>query len=137
MKNTNELIAVEICRVDEDLIQRRWLAEESSDLALRFSGLDDMPLLAVLPLAHLAASGMSDERGLALATGIDPEKMEEYLENLCEFKFVKQCLGGYEATAKGMDAFGEIGKNFIIRKRLEMKSRFEHLDHLLHQMGLL
>lgn len=129
-------IAAAICNGDVGLNQEKWLEEETNCLALKFSGLDEIPTLAVLPLAHLSANGLCDEQGLFRAIGIDQEQVAVYLEALCDLKFVEQCVGGYEATDKGKSAFRSIGRNFIIRKRLEMQSRFEHLDGLCRRFGM-
>lgn len=137
MNDINIKIAAAICNGDVGLNQENWLAEETTSLALQFSGLDEIPTLAVLPLAHLSANGMSDEQGLVRATGIDQERIATYLEVLCDLKFVDACEGGYVATDTGKSAFASIGRNFIIRKRLEMKGRFENLDGLCRRFGLL
>lgn len=137
MNDKNIEIAKVICNSNLGLNQEEWLAEETSGLALRFSGLDEIPTLAVLPLAHLSANGLSDEQGLVWATGIDQERIATYLEVLCDLKFVDACVGGYVATDTGKSAFDFIGRNFIIRKRLEMQSHFEHLDRLCKRFELL
>ena len=137
MNDLNIKIAEAICSGDEGLNQKKWLAEENSCLALKFPSLDEIPTLAVLPLAHLSANGLSNEQALIRATGIDQEHIAAYLEFLCELKFINQCSDGYEATDKGKNAFSSIGRNFIIRKRIEMKSRFDELDGLCRKFSLI
>ncbi len=135
MNNIKSRIAKEICHPNlGENPEKKWLAEETGELGLKFSGLDDMPVLAVFPLAHLSANGPSDERGLARATLLNQEQLEEFLERLCELKLVQSCVDGYEATEKGKNAFSSIGRNFITRKLFEMQSRVEHLDRLYEQM---
>jgi hypothetical protein len=137
MNDVNIKIAANICSGDVGLNQEKWLAEEINNLALKFAGLDEIPTLAILPLAHLSANGLSNEQALIRATGIDQEHIAAYLEVLCELKFVNQCSDGYEATDRGKNAFSSIGRNFIIRKRFEMKSRLVELDGLCKKFSLI
>jgi len=135
MSDLKKKMAEEICFGDASIDPKKWFAQEINNLALKFAGLDEIPILAVLPLAHLSANGPADEQGLARAIGIGQAEVTTYLEALCEFKFVKECATGYEATEIGEKAFSSIGQNVIIRKRFEMKNHLEHLDQLYKKIN--
>lgn len=130
MFNLDNKVADELCFGDRSLNTKKWLHEEVDDLALRMAGLDAIPIMAVFPLAQLSAKGPSDEQTLVQATGLDLPIIEACLEALGEYKFVEECSAGYVASDKGNKAFRAIGKNMIMRRRLEMKSMYEHLDCL-------
>lgn len=128
-------VAHELCFGDLSLAPQKWFHEEVDDLARRFSGLDEVPISAVLLLAQLSPKGPSDEHALVRSTGLDLPTIEECLVALGEYKFVKECSAGYEATDKGNEAFRAIGTKMIIRRRLEMKSMYEHLDRLYNGLA--
>jgi len=123
-------VASEICFGGESLNNEKWIKEEVSDLALRYSGLDEIPIAAIFSLSQLAARGPLDDRFLAREIGLNLSDVEECLEALSEHDFIKVCPSGYETTLKGMEAFRSFGRNLVIRKRLEMKARLEYLDAL-------
>lgn len=94
-----------------------------------------MPTAAILPLAQLSATGPLTEADLVRTTGLEPSVVENCLGALCEHKFASDCNAGYEATDKGKAVFRAIATKLIIRKRFEMKSRFEHLNSLYDQLN--
>ena len=130
MFNLENKVADELCFGNLPLNPQKWFQEEVNGLALRMAGLDALPISAVLPLAQLSAKGPSDEQALVRSTGLDSATIEACLAALGEYGFVRECSAGYMATDKGNKAFRAIGKNMIMRKRLEMKSMYEHLDRL-------
>jgi hypothetical protein len=130
MYNMHKKIAKLICYGDAVLDPKKWLAEEASNLALRIRHLDEIPSQAILPLAKLVADGESDVRKLSLALDIDNSKIEEYLEALCEYKFVNETGNGYEATLSGEQAFEAIGERMVIREMFQIKARLQQLEQL-------
>lgn len=109
---------------------RRWLAEEVSELALRIPRLDEAPSQAVLLLAKLVTGGQATGRTLALAIDIDEAEAHQWLESLCESKFVVDTANGYEATPAGREAFEEVGKQMVKRELFEHARRQEQLRPL-------
>lgn len=136
MLDVADKVAKEICIGDVSLSPQRWLEEEVNSLALRISGPDEIPLAAILSLAQLSASGPMIETELARATGQELWEIEICLDALCEYKLARECSDGFEATHKGKEAFRAIGTNMVIRKRLEMKARFDHLTRLYEQINM-
>lgn len=130
MINKLHELAALICHGDAVLNPRKWLAEESSDLATRISHLDEIPPQAILPLAKLAADGESDVRKLALALDIDEAKLAEYMDALCEFKFAEESWNGYKATSAGEQAFEAVGQRMVARELFEVKARLQQLEQL-------
>ena len=130
MSAIDEKVANEICFDDQALDPGSWFKQEVYDLALRFAGLDEVPVSALLSLAQLAARGPMDEKSLVRLTGLNLLAVESDLEALCEYHFVKECSAGHEVTDRGMEVFRTFGTNLITRKRLEMKGRYEALDRL-------
>jgi hypothetical protein len=101
VSNVRKEVADLICHGNSVLDPKKWLAEEASDLAIKIGQLDEIPPQALLPLAKLVVDGEADARRLASALDIEGGKLEEYLEALCEFKFVEQTGVGYKATPAG------------------------------------
>ncbi len=130
MPDIRKELAVLICHGNAVLNPKRWLAQESSDLATRIPHLDEIPPQAILPLAMLVADGESDARKLALGLDIDEAKLAEFLDALCEFKFVEEVWNGYKATPAGEQAFEAVGERMIARELLEVKARLQQLEQL-------
>lgn len=130
MLDVRRELATLICHGDAVLSPRKWLEEESSDLATRIPHLDEIPAQAILPLAKLVADGESDSRKLALALDIDEAKLDEYLDALCEFKFAEEAWNGYKATSTGEQAFEAVGQSMIARELFEVKARLQQLEQL-------
>jgi len=114
---------------------RKWLAQESSDLAVRIPHLDEIPPQAILPLAKLVADGESDARKLALALDIDKAQLAEYLNALCEFKFAEESWNGYKATSAGEHAFEAVGQRMVARELFEVKARLQQLEQLRRHLN--
>lgn len=130
MHNLEAAVAAEVRRAELSPDSRVWLEEEINYLALSQTGLDEVPHSAILLLAQLSADGPSNEQQLSRATGLKIEEIDVLLEALHERNFAKACAAGYEATGHGKKIFRYVGKTFIIRKRLETKASFDHLDRL-------
>lgn len=130
MVNMRQRLAELICHGDAILDPKKWLGEEVCHEALNIPHLDEIPLQAVFPLAKLVEKGECDARKLALATGIDESKVDEYLEALCEFKFAEKTLNGYKSTQTGEQAFEAIGKRMVNRELFEVGRRLEQLKNL-------
>ena len=130
MLNVLKDLAVLICHGDAVLNPKKWLAEEASDLALRIPHLDEIPSQAILPLAKLVADGEADARKLALSLDIDEDKLDEYLDALCEFKFAEESLNGYKATPTGEQAFEAVGERMVTRELFAVKARLQQLEGL-------
>ena len=135
MPDVRKELATLICYGDAVLSPRRWLAEESSNLATRIPHLDEIPPQAILPLAKLVAHGESDARKLALALDIDEVKLNEYLDALCEFKFAEEAWTGYKATSAGEQAFEAVGERMIARELFEVKARLKQLEQLSRHLN--
>jgi hypothetical protein len=118
MWNIKQNVAEEICHCSAAIDSAKWLAQETGGLALKFSGLDEIPAFSVLPLACLWANGELDGQALSKMTLVDPDTIDDYLEALCEFGFVTQTWNGFETTQKGREAFSAIGRNLIIAKAI-------------------
>lgn len=110
--------------------QKRWLAEEASNLATRFPHLDEIPSRALLPLAKLVADGASNAGSLTQALEIDADKLDEYLDALCKFNLVEKTFSGYKATAAGEQAFEVVSRTMVKREVFEMDRRLKHLRRL-------
>lgn len=130
MVNMRQGLAELICHGDAILNPKKWLDQEVCHEALNIPNLDEFPSQAILPLAKLVANGESDARKLALATDIDESKAAEYLEALCEFKFVEKTWNGYKSTQAGERAFEAIGKRMVLRELSEVKGRLKQLEDL-------
>lgn len=130
MINKLKELAALICHGNVVLNPKKWLAEESSDLATRIPHLDEIPPQAILPLAKLVADGESDVRKLALALDIDEVKLDEYLDALCKFKFAEEVLNVYKATPAGEQAFEAVGQRMVARELFEVKARLQQLEQL-------
>ena len=128
MWNLKGKVAEEICHGSAAIDPVKWLAQETEGLALRFSGLDEIPTFSILPLACLWANGELDGQALSKMTRVDPDTVDDYLEVLCEFGFVTETWNGFETTQKGREAFSAIGRNVIIRKRFELKGQLDNLE---------
>ena len=135
MFNFDRKVAAEICFGDLSLNPQRWFEEEVNDLALRFPGLDEMPIAAILPLAQLSANGPLTEADLVRTTGLELSVVDNCLGALCEQKLASECNAGFEATDKGKDVFRAIGTKLVIRRRFEMKGRYEHLTGLYKHLN--
>ena len=115
----------------------RWLEEEVNELALKYSGLDEMPLQAAYPLVYLYLNGPTDAATIAESLELELSVIINYLEHLCCFKFAEDLDGGfgdYQLTEKGIDTSISLGRNVIIRKRFELKSHLKHLDRLFKNL---
>ena len=130
MLNTNRLIAQQICASDLAQARLKWLAEEQAELALRIRNLDEIPTQALLPLSHLAAVGSEDVPRLSVATDIDESRLEELLDRLVEFQFVREGGRGYVVTESGTAAFDAVAQKIVIREAFELRRRLEHAEHL-------
>lgn len=135
MRDVRIELANELFFGNTSLHPDRWLTEELNDLALRISGLDEIPVTALIVLARLSAFGTSDERALSTATGMSADTVLERLEALEEFGFVTAKDNSYEATARGDEAFIAIGRKMVVRKRFEMKRQYDHLDQLYQNLS--
>ena len=127
---TRKKLAVLVCYGDTQLSPKRWLAEETSDLATRIPHLDEIPPQAILPLAKLVAGGESDATRLALALNIEEAELVEHLNDLCEIQFAEETLNGYKATSAGEQAFDAVAQKMVDRELLEIKRRLEQLEQL-------
>ncbi len=112
----------------------RWLASEQADLALKVGNLDEVPADSLLPLAHLAANGSTDFDGLVAATNLEPERLNECLERLCEFGFAREDVNVYEATDAGCNAFDGLAKKAVIREVFELEGRLQYAKRLRKQL---
>ena len=135
MPDVRKKLAALICHGDAVLSPRKWLAEESSDLATRIPHLDEIPSQAILPLAKLVADGESDARKLALALDIDEAKLDEYLDALCAFKYAEETWSGYKATSAGEQAFEAVGQRMVARELFEVKARLQQLELLCRHLN--
>lgn len=135
MLNMRKELAVLICSGEAVLNPKKWLAEETSNLATRIPHLDEIPSQAILPLARLVVDGDSNARKLALATDIDEAKLDEYLGALCEFKFAEETWNGYKATLTGEQAFEAIGQRMVARELFQVKARLQHLERLRQHLN--
>lgn len=135
MPNKHENFAALLCHGSAVLNPKRWLAEEASGLATTIPDLDEIPSQAILPLAKLVANGENETKKLSLEIGIDESKVNEYLEALCEFKFVEETSSGYKATQSGEKAFEAIAQRMIARELFEVKARLQHLKDLSQATG--
>lgn len=135
MTNKRHELATLICHGDAILNPRKWLAEESSDLATRIPHLDEIPPQAILPLAKLVADGESDARKLSLGLDIDEANLVEYLDALCEFKFAEEARNGYKATSAGEQAFEAVGQKMFARELFEVKARLQQLEQLRRHLS--
>lgn len=124
----------EVCAGNQSLDPKRWLEEEVNKLALRFPGLFELPIATILPLAQLSAIGPMTVTDLVRITELKKSVVEDCLDALCDYKLARECSVGFEATDKGKDVFLAIGTQLIIRKKLEMNCRNEHLDSLYEQL---
>lgn len=93
-----------------------------------------MPITAILPLAKLSATGPLTEADLVRATGLELSVVESSLGALCKHKLASECNAGFEATDKGKDVCRAVGTKLVMRKRFEMKSRYEHLNSVYEQL---
>jgi len=121
-------VADEVCFWDFLLEPNRWFSEEINHLAIRFTGLDEMPKHAIFLLSKLSVIGPMDVCVLASKTSLKSTEVDSGIEALEEHGFVKAYGSKYEATELGHNAFRSIGRNLIIRKRFEMKRELEKLD---------
>jgi hypothetical protein len=128
-------LAVLICHGDTVLSPKNWLAEEASDLATQFPHLDEIPSQAILPLAKLVADGESSAEKLEIVIDIDGGKLDEYLDALCEFKFVEETWNGYKATQTGEQVFDAVGRRMVARELFQLKSRLDQLEQLNQQIS--
>lgn len=134
MRDVGEEISLLICNGETVINYKRWLADEVNHLAAKIPGLDAFPTAAILPLSRLAAHGESRAEWLTASTGIEQPKLGEYLESLCEFKFIEETANGYRATASGVKAFKAIGYQMVLRERFELKRQLGLLDGLYEQL---
>lgn len=128
-------IATLICNSGTTFNYKKWLAEETSDLAIQIPPLDEIPSQAIPPLAKLVADGESEARELALALDIDMSKLAEYLDALCEFKFTEDSGNGYKATSAGEQAVEALGQKMLARELFEVKARLQHLEQLSRHLN--
>lgn len=130
----HELAAL-ICHGDAVHDPKKWLAEETNDLATLIPHLDEIPPQAILPLAKLVADGESDTRKLGLALDIDEAKLDEYLDALCEFKFAEWTGTSHKATTAGEDAFKAVGERMVERELFQVKTRLQQLEQLRRHLN--
>ncbi|MER8911526.1 hypothetical protein NKH99_28390 [Mesorhizobium sp. M0854] len=118
-----------------NLNYRKWLAQEAGGLALRIANLDEIPPLAILPLAKIAAYGEANARRLAIACDMELDDLQDHIDALCEVGFAEETANGFNITPLGERAFIAVGKNMIIRERLELKGRLEQIGNLYDKMN--
>ncbi|WP_404414307.1 hypothetical protein LG277_11965 [Vreelandella aquamarina] len=113
-----------------------WLEEEVNHLAIKHAGLDAIPLASIYVMAQLYVGGQQDENDLAKTLNMDVTDIYQHLEFLCERKFAQEDNYGvkYSLTETGEDASRAVGTNMVIRKRMWMKGRVEHLDALYRHL---
>lgn len=129
MSDVRKEVASIICQNDA-YDRRKWLAQEAADLATRVPHLDEIPAQAILPLAKLVADGESDVASLAQSLHIEERLLDDYLDALCEFKFVEWTGIGYIPTAVGAQAFDAIGQQMVARQLFELGRQLDQLKRL-------
>jgi hypothetical protein len=110
--------------------RKRWLRAEVSELGIKYSGLDDIPLDAIFPLTALYTNGQLDGNKILELTEIDSSKFSDFIDLLSQYALIDECpySAKYQLTDKGISACAEIFKNVITRKRLELKRELESLE---------
>jgi hypothetical protein len=136
MADLRKEIAELICHGDVVLSPEKWLDEEARDLATQIPHLDEIPSQAILLLAKLVADGESDAGKLVLAIDIDTDKLDEYMDALCEFKFVEETGNGYKSTPAGDQTFDAIGRRIVARELCQLKSRLEQVLQLSQRLNV-
>ena len=135
MSAVEQRVANEICLGFSTLDSRKWLAEEASDLAVRFPGLVAVSIECVLLLVWLSANGPMNELDLARSAELDPRSTEAWLEQLCEYSFARTCIEGFEATRRGQDVFRALARKMILRGLFELNRQHAHLTRLNEQIN--
>ena len=132
MYKFKETAAREVYSYNLALNPRLWLEQEVNDLALKHNKLDEMPLLAILPLVYLYAHGPEDKAKISRSLEMNRADVDEYLEFLCEFRFIEphESTNKYKLTESGESACKSIITNMINRKIFEMKGQVHHLESL-------
>jgi hypothetical protein len=135
MYKFKENVLKEILPMEDEPRAVEWLEGEVIHLAIRHAGLDAIPLASIYVMAQLYVGGPADEHDLAKALKMDVNDVLEYLDCLYERRFAQaDSSGTYSLTETGEDASRAVGKNMVIRKRMWMKGRVEHLDALYRDL---
>lgn len=130
-KEVSELIC--FCQIVLD--PKRWLDEETSDLAFRIPHLDEIPSQAVRPLSTLVEVGATDAASVSRKLSIELDMAKEHLDQLCEFGFAEQDGADFQATQAGEQAFVEIGQRMIEREMFELKRRLEQVQRVRERLA--
>lgn len=131
-------IIYSLLKKQEDRI--RWLGDEISSLGIKYSGLDDIPLDAILPLTALYANGQLDCNEISKLTEIASSKLiDDYTDLLSEYTLISECShsGKYQLTDKGISACVEIFKKLIVRKKFELQRELEGLEGIYSKLEAL
>lgn len=134
MLNLGKKIADQIDYSNSTLRYPMWLDQEVNDLASSIAGLDAFPSQAILPLVKIAANGEVNCRRLALMLDMEEATVDDYLQSLFEFKFIKETVNGYTATPLGEQTFKAIGMRMVNRELYELKRRLDQLKKLDEQL---
>ena len=135
MYRFKENVLQEILPMADEPRANEWFEEEVNHLALKHAGLDAIPLASIYVMAQLYVGGPQDENDLAKALSMRVSDVSEYLEFLCEREFAQEHSSGtYSLTESGEDASRAVGTKMVIRKRMWMKGRVQHLDALYRDL---
>jgi predicted transcriptional regulator len=138
-KLNSQISAVIFSALNNPIDRKKWLGQEISYLGLKYDGLDDILLEAIMPLVSLYTNGPSSEEEISKHTEINMNMLVDYLESLKEYNLIDECssTGKYQLTNKGSQACEDIFKNVVKRKRLDLIGDLEHIDRIYGQLDKL
>ncbi len=131
-KLKHEIAKIIYSSIKNPIDRKRWLGSEISDLGIKYNGLDDISLDAILPLIALYEKGPLDEDEILRATEITPDSLCDYIDVLSEYGLIVQCpnSGKYNLTGKGTSACKDILQNVVTRKRFELKRELDNIENI-------
>lgn len=134
MFDIRKKIADEVCMDSKYVRNELLLLEEACDLGVRISGLDDLSVPAIRCIFILVAYGPMNRSNLERRTKADASRLEDFLDVLSEYNFIEEHNGEYSALQKSFQCFNRLGRNFIIRRRLEMKTNYDYFDAIYKKL---
>lgn len=111
------------------------LSRHVNELALKFPGLDDIPVESVHVLSYIWLNGTSTSADIADAFTEDSGRVDDYIDGLFRHEFVSSSLQGYGLTEKGKQACKEVVFQVVTYKRLIMKGEYDSLNRLYQGMA--
>jgi predicted transcriptional regulator len=124
----------DIILTGSNLNYRKWIALVAGELSTKFNNLDYISTIAILALAKIAVDPGINTNRLAIVCDMEPDEIQEHLDLLCEFRFVRDENNAFELTPLGESLYKSVGQEMLIFERSQLQRRLEVLNRIYDRL---